>query len=185
MEYFQSSGLAAERMCHQHLAGYGVAHPSEIGVYLPISAGAAARRRPARARIMPTQEVQMKALAYVLLLAVASLPLVGQTHNDDRNLRRTRKDVSTVSAPEVRSGGKDANAQLERLEQQTARLAAQPAAKTTTPMPKLPSSTDRPSAGSQQSMPVHAQSSGLKSGARNYGHSSRGAHAGKANPYPH
>jgi hypothetical protein len=136
----------------------------------------------------------MKALGYILLLAVASLPVVGQTrsfptaaqpHNNDRNLQRARKDVSTASAPDVRSGGKDANAQLDRLEQQTARLATQPAAKTTTPTPKLPSTADRPSAGFQQPMPVHSQSSGLKSGAKNYSHSSRGVHSGRVNPYGH
>jgi len=128
----------------------------------------------------------MKVFASIVLLAVAATPLVGQTHKDPNLVqRRSRPDVSTVSPPEVHSGAKDANAQLNRMEQQTARIVAQPAARKATPMPKPPAGTDRHPAGFEQSMPVHAQSNGLKSNAGNHGHGNRGPRTGTANPYRH
>jgi len=120
----------------------------------------------------------MKSFAFVVLIAVAATPLFAQTHSD-RNLRRTRSTVSTASPPPA-TGAKESNVQLDRLEQQTARLMAQPAGKPkVATVPKHPATSDRPSTGFQQTLPVHAQSGGPKSGMGTSGHSNRGGRYGR------
>jgi hypothetical protein len=154
------------------------------GILIDEGQGAERQQRPGQCGQRASGEVRMKVFASIVLCAVATTPLIGQSHKDPNLVqRRSRPDVSTVSPPVVRSSGKQANSQLDRLERQTARIVAEPAARKTTAAPKLASTPDQHSTGFAPSMPVHAQSSGLK-GAGSHGHSNSGR-VGGANPRPH
>jgi len=102
-------------------------------------------------------EVAVKFMAWVVLLAVASIPVAGQSKNRDR--QRARGDVSTVTPPTQHTAAPASSTELDRLEQQTARIVSQPAGKSPQKAPavKLPSDTETHSSGGyQQTMPLHA-----------------------------
>lgn len=99
----------------------------------------------------------MKFMAWVLLLAVASIPVAGQAKDRDR--KRARGDVSTVTPPTPHKAAPASNAELDQLERQTARIVAPPTGKSAQKVPavKLPSDAEPHSSGGyQQTMPLHA-----------------------------
>jgi len=113
-------------------------------------------------------EVAVKFMAWVVLLAVASIPVAGQSKNRDR--QRVRGDVSTVTPPTQHTAAAGSSTELDRLEHQTARIVSQPAGKSPQKAPavKLPSDTEPHSSGGyQQTMPLHAAHAGSATTSRN------------------
>ena len=110
-------------------------------------------------------EVAVKFMAWVVLLAVASIPVAGQTKSGQakyRDRQRVRGDVSTVTPSSPHTAAAASNTELDRLEHQTARIASEPAAKSPQKAPavKLPSDAEPHSSGGyQQTMPLHAHAS--------------------------
>ena len=99
----------------------------------------------------------MKFMAWVVLLAVASIPVAGQSKDRDR--KRARGDVTTVTPTTQHTAPAASSTELDRLEHQTARIVSQPAGKSPQKAPavKLPSDTESHSSGGyQQAMPLHA-----------------------------
>ncbi len=128
----------------------------------------------------------------MVLIALASIPVVGQNRDRnlvvgqtrDRNLAqpRIRGDVSTVSPSRAPSNDAQTKAQLDRLEQQTARGVTSPPAKKAPPLPKLRQDPQPRQAASQEAIPPRAKPN---SGTTNRRYSVRGGTGRNATAYPH
>jgi hypothetical protein len=123
----------------------------------------------------------MKLFSCVVMIALASIPVVGQTR--DRNLAkpRIRGDVSTVSPTRAPSNSAQTKAQLDRLEQQTARAVTPPPAKKATPLPKLRQEPQPHPTASQDAVPPRAKPN---SGATSSRYSGRSGTGHNAAPHP-